>query len=340
MIGLRDTYRYLRSLISTTNSTGESSLLLKYYAAGFTSMLRSSARLEGRSWLTEMINRTLKAIFDAPENEDIGRLRKIIDAAAGYHPAMGKVQFEHVNIEGVSCLRVTPKQETSITIVYFHGGGYVFGSPDGYRGLLAQLAVNSRATVIAPDYRLAPEHPYPAPQQDCLAVATQVFSEYKTHTKFVAGDSAGGALAIMCALKLAEARENEPDACVLLSPWINPLEQGGTMQSNIQHDFLLQSFLDFSYESLMQDRPPSEDVQLINVDLSSLPSTLVQSGSGEVFHDQINAFCGRASDAGVSIEHQSYAAQFHVFQLLSPLLKQARLAVKEISIFVNTIQSK
>lgn len=315
-------------------------MLLKYYAAGFTSMLRSSARLEGRSWLTEMINRTLKAIFDAPENRDISRLRKVIDAAAGYHPAMGKVRFEPVNIQGVSCLRVTPKQETSVTMIYFHGGGYVFGSPDGYRGLLAQLAVNSRATVIAPDYRLAPEHPFPAPQHDCLAVATEIFSTRNNHTKVLAGDSAGGALAIICALKLAQAQESKPDACVLISPWINPLEQGGTMQSNIEHDFLLQSFLDFSYESLMQGRPPSEEVQLINADLSGLPPTLVQSGSGEVFHDQIRAFCGRASDAGVSIEHQSYAAQFHVFQLLSPVLKKARLAVQEISVFVNTIQPK
>lgn len=297
-------------------------------------MLRSSKRIAGRSWMTEFINRVFQRVFQDPANTNIPRLRKIIDRASGSHPSMRKVQFQSLDIAQVPCLSVSPSENTDTLIIYLHGGGYVFGSPNGYKALLAQLAINSNATVIAVDYRLAPEHPYPAPQQDCLKVAQTLIAQANQTKTIIAGDSAGGALSITTALSLA--KQNTPaDACVLISPWVDPIADTGSMQSNLNNDFLTPPFLKLGVESLMGDQPPSDQVRFNNTDLSSLPPTLIQSGTGELFYDQIDQFAQRAADAGVQIEYQPTDAQFHVFQLMSPILKDARNAVSEIGRFIN-----
>ena len=152
--------------------------------------------------MLEFICRSLRNIVDQPLNESLPSIRKAIDAAGSSHPAAAKVTFSNAEFSNVPCLVATPKslpvQEEGAQklIIYIHGGAYVFGSAKGYKGLLAQLAVNSQATVFAIDYRLAPEHPYPAPQTDCLTAAAEILNRHPTWTKVIAGDSAGGALAL------------------------------------------------------------------------------------------------------------------------------------------------
>lgn len=305
-------------------------------------MLSSSSRLEGRPWMAEFICRTLRNILNAEENKSLPRLRKAIDAVAGYHPAISKVSFSAAEYAAVPCLVATPKHvvrpkdgDTPV-IVYLHGGGYVFGSPKGYRGLLAQLAVNSQAIVIAVDYRLAPEHPYPAPQEDCLNAVRAAFTQFKDHKKIIAGDSAGGALAIMASLALHK-EQSLVDGCVLISPWVDPLADQGSMHSNKENDFLTVRFLQDSFKALMNDQTATDLVRFNNVDLSLMPTTLIQCGTGEIFFDQIQHFAERATAAGVRLTLQNTPQQFHVFQLLSPLFKDSRDAVNSIGEFINTL---
>jgi monoterpene epsilon-lactone hydrolase len=302
------------------------------------SMIGSSTRMAGRSWLTELVVRTVRGFFAKGQKKGLPWLRETIDKSAGYHPALAKVSSHTRDIAGVPCMLVSPKAGATSdkVIVYFHGGVYVAGSPRGHKTILAQLALDTKGLIVAPDYRMAPEHPFPAPQQDCLAVASLVLKTYDEKKVTLAGDSAGGALAITTALQLTQSAAKQPDNVVLISPWVDPIASGGTMISNQKNDYLDVEFLNHSFETLMQGQDRHDDkVNFLTTSLADLPKTLVQCGKGEMFYDQIVEFCERAKGQGVDLELQSYRAQFHVFQLFSALLKDAEDALSKISKFVN-----
>ena len=308
--------------------------LLKYSI----SMIGSSARMSGRSWLTELVVRTTRGLFVKANEKGLPWLRAAVGKPVGYHPALSKISSHSRDLAGVPCMLISPKSGASSdkVIVYFHGGGYVAGSPNGHKTILAQLALDTKGLVVAVDYRLAPEHPFPAPQDDCFAVASLVLKTYDNKKVSLAGDSAGGALAIATALQLAKADTKQPDNLVLLSPWVDPTATDGSIITNEKNDFLISEFLEPSFESLMQGQGKyNERVNFLNTALSDLPKTLVQCGKGEIFHDQIVEFCERAKAQGVDIEVQPYRAQFHVFQLFSAILKDAEDALAEIANFIN-----
>jgi acetyl esterase/lipase len=271
-------------------------------------------------------------------------LRKVLENSAGYHPALARVSSNERDLAGVPCMLVSPKSGATSdkVVVYFHGGGYIAGSPKGHKTLLAQMAVDTKGLVVAVDYRLAPEHPFPAPQEDCLAVAQLVLKTYHDKEVTLAGDSAGGALAITTALQLKQLSEISPDnklpdKLVLLSPWVDPLADTGTIISNEANDFLSREFLNPSIEHLMQGQDlTNPQINFVNTPLVDLPKTLVQCGKGEMFFDQISEFCERAKTQGADIELQSYRAQFHVFQIFSAVLKDAEDAVAKIAKFINS----
>lgn len=304
----------------------------------FVSMIGSSARMPGRSWLAELVVRATRSVFVASSKKDIHLFRKAVDKSAAYHPALSKVSQHRREIAGVPCLLVSPKSGVSSdkVVVYFHGGGYIVGSPKSHQSILAQLALSSQGLVVAVDYRLAPEHPFPAPQEDCMAVASLVLKTYHDKDITLAGDSAGGALAVTTALKLASSDTKAVDNLVLISPWVDPSATGGSITKNEQNDYLLPDFLDSCIESLMQGQNPlNGEINFLETDISALPKTLVQCGSGEIFYDQIVDFCERAKSDGIDIELQTYRAQFHVFQLFSALLKESEEALEKIAMFIN-----
>lgn len=294
----------------------------------------------------------LRRLLQQGNQRDLHWLRAQIDGSVVPSPALFKVNAVMRNVGGVDVAMVSPKSSALTTaseqrvIIYFHGGGYVFGSPKSHHGVIAQLAVDSNCLVIAPDYRLAPEHPFPAPQDDCLAVTKAVAKAYPQSQLILAGDSAGGALAIMAALELGALELEQSaraggsgvkgaDRLVLLSPWVDPLASEGTIQSNADNDFLIGPFLAKSYGALMQsDTTISPRVRVLDADLTHLPPTLIQCGDGELFFDQIQAFAEQAEQAGADVTLSNFAGQFHVFQALSPVLKDARRAMQEIARFI------
>ena len=308
--------------------------LLKYAIL----MIGSSTRMSGRSWFTELVVRTTRGLFIKGQEKGLPWLRNKIDKSAGYHPATSKVSSLNREIAGVPCLMVSPKAGASSdkVIVYFHGGGYVAGSPSGHKTILAQMALDTKGLIVAVDYRLAPEHPFPAPQDDCLAVASLVLKTYHDKKITLAGDSAGGALAINTTLQLIKAGGKSVDNLVLISPWVDPSADSGSMITNEKNDFLIPEFLKPSFEHLMQGQDhDNPQVNFLKTPLAGLPKTLVQCGKGEIFYDQIEEFCQRAKEQKVDLELQSYRSQFHVFQLFSVVLKDAEDALAEISKFIN-----
>lgn len=305
--------------------------------------------MPNRSWATEYFARTLRQLFLQANERSLAWLRVQIDQSIVPSMALAKVSSVKRQVGGIDVRMVRPKAggTEDTVIIYFHGGGYVFGSSKSHLGVIAQLAVDANCLVIAPDYRLAPEHAFPASQDDCVAVAVAVAKAYPNSQLVLAGDSAGGALAVTVALELeAELRTHQAndesgqtaavDRLVLLSPWVDPLAVGGSMQSNAANDFLIGPFLQRSYQALMQEHATSSSrVSVIDADLATLPPTLIQCGEGELFFDQIQEFSARAKKAGVEVTLSNYQGQFHVFQTLSPILKDARRAMREIAHFIR-----
>ena len=301
------------------------------------SLLTSPSRMLGRSWLAELCMRATRELFVKGQKRSLLEFRASLDNSVGYHPALAKVSIQQRHLEGVPCSMVIPisGMKSKKVIVYFHGGGYTVGSAKSHRTILAQLAVDTQCLVICPDYRLAPEHRFPAAQIDCLTVARLVLNTHSDKEVILAGDSAGGALAISTALQLANIDIKQPDKLVLLSPWVNPLAATGSMISNDKNDFLSSDFLESSMSVLMQGQSLTHScINFLNTPLSSMPKTLVQCGTGEIFHDQISEFCERAKLEGVELEFQVYGTQFHVFQLFSAVLKDAKIALKRVSGFI------
>ncbi len=306
-------------------------------------MLFSPRRVAGRDWASELVFRTTKAMFKDNEKLGLQQARQRIDSASVKHPAQRKVESIDRELHNITCTMVSPKAaayETnpkSLLIVYLHGGGYVLGSPRSHAALLAQLAVNSNCTVIAPDYRLAPEHPFPVPQQDCLEIVKTVLKTYSEHRIVLAGDSAGGGLAISVALALKELNQlDQIDSLVLLSPWIDPSAKDGSMLSNQDSDYIDITFLNECVEALMQGGPADDPgICYANADLAGLPRMLVQYGSAEVFCDQIEAFCQHAKQSGIDVTQENYSGQFHVFHIGSAVMRDAKRAMKKIALFIN-----
>jgi acetyl esterase/lipase len=304
------------------------------------SMIKSPSRMSGRTWGTELLVRSTRELFIVGHERGNEWFRKQIDKGIGPHPAFAQVSANTRTIAGVSCMMLSPKdyQDSETVVLYLHGGGYVLGSAKGHKSVLASLAVETGGLIIAPDYRLAPEHPFPAPQDDCLTVAKAIVKTYPDKKIVIAGDSAGGALAITTTLSLLSVERESPLArLVLLSPWVDPSANTGSINSNEQNDFLVPAFLGQSIGALMQNGDISNPaVDFTEVDLSSLPKTLVQYGGGEIFYDQIVEFNQRLKAQGVDLSEKCYPTQFHVFQMFSATLKDAKQAMAEIGDFIKS----
>ena len=298
-------------------------------------MMFDWGRMSGRTWATEYFARVSRMIFEIGTHIPVESFRKMLSKVGMPNPVLKQVDWQSIEIEGISGLAVKPFEhaDNQRIIVYLHGGGYVVGSPESYRVFLALLAVHCNAQVIAPDYRLSPEHPFPAAQDDCLAVVKSVRESNPNSTLIVMGDSAGGGLSTTTALAYSQI-----DAIVLISPWVEPTLQTGSMVSNEVNDIFTREFLNQSYQAHMQKSDLYDArVNFNNADLSGLPTTYIQAGGGELFHDQIIDFSKRAEQQGVNIEVDIYPTQFHVFQILAPMLKDSKQALVKIADFVRSV---
>jgi len=223
-------------------------------------------------------------------------------------------------------------------ILYLHGGGYVMGSPDTHRSLVARIAAASSARALLLNYRLAPEHPFPAPLEDTLAAYRWLLMEGLDPAGIVfAGDQAGGGLALAAAIALRDNRAPLPGAIVALSPWTDLALSGPTILRNAanDHTMSIEMLVYFAQSYLQGTLPTNPLVSPLYGRLRGLPSMLIHAGANEILRDDATRLADRALQVGVDVSVEVYAGQTHAFQLFD-MLPEAGASVARIGQFVKS----
>jgi monoterpene epsilon-lactone hydrolase len=269
---------------------------------------------------------------------DLLKIRELMGAAPPY-PKPDDIAWETVDAGGVPAEWVIPDDaEPGRAIVYFHGGGYATGDARSFRGLCSHLARAARARVLSVDYRLAPEHRFPAAVDD--AVAAYRFAVSAGHAPdriALGGDSSGGGLGLGTLVALREAGDPLPGAALCLCPWTDLTLSGASLRTRADEDPLVDpKILELMADAYMgsADRR-SPTASPLFADLSGLPPMLVQVGSTEILLDDATRLAERAEAAGVDVTLEVWDDMIHVWHSFADLLPEARQAIERIGAFVE-----
>ena len=224
------------------------------------------------------------------------------------------------------------------TILLLHGGGFVAGSSRSYAKLAAQLAGRLGASAFVPDYRLAPENPFPAGCQDVLAVYAALLERGYDPTKMVlAGDSGGGNLVLALLSQIKEQNLPMPAIAVLMSPVADLTFSGASITANADADTVLpvDRAADLNRFYLGDADPALPLASPLFVDMAGFPPTLIQVGSTEILLSDAERVEQKLRQAGVVTELQVFPDCPHVWQLMAGKLPEADLALNQIATFCN-----
>lgn len=244
---------------------------------------------------------------------------------------------------GVPALRMrTANVQSSRVVLYLHGGAYILGGPASHGNLAAQLGYAAGAEVYLPDYRLAPEHPFPAALDDSLAAYRWLLAQgHAAQNIVIAGDSAGGGLTLATAVAIHDRKLPQPAALVLISPWVDLGLSGDSIKSHAARDPILRpSWLRWSAKAYCSNHSTEHPLcSPLFANLARLPPILIQVGTEEILLDDSQRLELRAKDAGVQVQLHVYEKMWHDFQAHVGVLPESNAAFTEIGEFLETCNS-
>jgi monoterpene epsilon-lactone hydrolase len=251
--------------------------------------------------------------------------------------------------KGIKCVReivdgvpaewlVPPVVSNGRVVLYLHGGSYICGSPDSHRSLAANIAIASKARALVIDYRLAPEHPHPAAVEDAVAVYKWLINgQVDPRHLAVAGDSAGGGLALALLVSLREKKVPLPAAGVCLSPWTDLAFTGESWKSKAAVDLIIYAYKELAFAKMylggLDPRTPL--VSPLYADLKGLPPLLVQVGTNEVLLADSRRLVDRAKESGVNAVIDEWEKMQHVWQFAASFIPEGRRAIAGIGEFID-----
>ena len=276
---------------------------------------------------------------ESPENPTLEdsreRWRQLARAIGGDTAA----SVLRVDADGVPAELVSSGEASSgRAILYLHGGGYVIGSPATHRELARRLSVAADADVLAIDYRLAPENPFPAAVEDAVSAYRWLVGQGCDPTGVaIAGDSAGGGLTVATLVSLRDQGLPLPACGVCLSPWVDMEGIGDSMTSRAALDPMVQReglvAMAEIYLGGADSRTPL--AAPLYADLHGLPPLLIQVGTSETLYDDATRLSTRAEAAGVETCFESWDEMIHVWHLFAPMLDDGQRAIERIGEFVR-----
>ena len=273
------------------------------------------------------------------QGSDIATMREAMAALSTIMPPAEDMTFVPVDAGGVSAEWSTADvADSGRVVIYFHGGAYVMGSVATHRNLVAHIARRTGARVLNVDYRLGPEHPFPAAVDDAVAAYRFVLESGVPASKIaVAGDSAGGGLTAACLVALRDAGEAMPGAAVCISPWLDLSQSFGSWQSKADIDPMLEieQIQTCADAYLGGADPKTPTASPIFADLRGLSPLLVQVGTAETLLDESVEFAKRAKAAGVDATVDVAQDMIHVWHAFADLLPEGRDALDDLAAFLD-----
>jgi len=274
-----------------------------------------------------------------PRSPDYRQRRLDIDARGRDYGIPADVSVEPVNANGVRAEWIsTPGAVDDAAILYLHGGGYVIGSLDSHRHLVAEAGREAGCWALALDYRLAPENPFPAAVDDAVAGYRYLVGRGITPGRIaIAGDSAGGGLVVAAMVAIRDAGLPQPGCGWCISPWVDMEAVGDTMTSKAETDPTVQKagILDMARMYLNGVDPRSPLAAPLYADLAGLAPLLIQVGAAETLLDDAIRLASVAGAADVHVDLQIWPEMIHVWHLFHPELSAGRRAIAAGGAFVR-----
>lgn len=281
-----------------------------------------------------MASRELQAFIEGfrskpkkKKSESFAEQRAEVDESLGKQDVPDDVLIDDFTLAGRPARKYfTPGVREDATLLYLHGGGYSVGSLDSHHSFMAHLAVACETAVNGLDYRLAPEHSYPAALDDAIAAYEEMLRYTAGEKIMIAGDSAGGGLALALTLRLKDEGLPMPGCIALLAPWTDLTCSGESLGAAID---------EFQKAAALYagDHPLSTvGLSPLFGDMAGLPPMLIQVASDEALLNDSTRLADRASEAGVDVDIQLIDDVFHIFQVFTHF-PESKNALNEIGAF-------
>ena len=251
------------------------------------------------------------------------------------------IKVKRDNFSGIPGAIFTPRKNvnTKSIIFYLHGGGYCFGSSlTTHKVGLTKLAKQTRSVCYSVDYRLAPEHQYPAALDDALTAWKHIVSQNRNCNIILAGDSAGGGLGLALMMYLRDNNEQLPDGLVLFSPWTDLTCSGETYETKAKYDPMFSTNMpkDSANIYVPEDVKKTDPyVSPLYGNFTNLPRTLVLVGDNEILLDDSRLFAQKAEESGVDIEIDIWPSMFHDWWLFGSFIPETRLVLDKVANWIN-----
>jgi monoterpene epsilon-lactone hydrolase len=274
----------------------------------------------------------------------LDEMRQHADDYFANRPLLPGLKVEHAEVGGVPGDWLTmPGADAARVVLYIHGGAFVLCSPRGYRPLGSRIAKAMRARTFLVDYRLAPEHPFPAAIQDSADAYRGILAQGVAPSSIViAGDSAGGNLVIATLLSLRDSAVPLPAAGVCISPWVDLECVGESMKSKADVDPLCTYDSMIAEAALYLNGHSARDplASPIHADLRGLPPLLIQVGTEETLLDDSTRLARRAEESGVTVRLEVFDGMPHVWHAFASYLPEGQEAIDKIGQFVDSRTAK
>ncbi len=267
-------------------------------------------------------------------------LREMVANASKRSPRPpAHIEFVEDHIEDLSCLWVRDvRAHKDKIILYLHGGGFIFCSAHTtHKDILWRMSSASKCRVLAVDYRLAPENPFPAALDDAVKIYQWLLSQgYKPENIAIAGDSAGGGLTYSSVLKIRDMGLPVPAATVGMSPWTDLAVTGESVMKNLKRDFLIPGDgLSEGAEYYLNGADPRDPyASPLYGDPEGLPPTLIQVSTDEVLLDDARRLADKYKNAGVSADIELWDGLPHVWQAMAMIIPEGQEAIKSAGQFI------
>jgi monoterpene epsilon-lactone hydrolase len=285
---------------------------------------------------TARVEALYQNMFDASDGS-IESLRAAYSAMFAGFTVPADAVTDHFEADGVPCTAVSaPGTRSDRALMLVHGGGTCLGSADDYGEFSYRLSKAADCRVVVPDYRLAPEHPFPAALDDCVTVYRWILNQDHVHGVAVLGESAGGGIALSVTVRVRDEGVRQPDALVLVSPLTDLAGEGASMTERAHLDPLpIAIMIKRMGGAYLAGREPKSTplASPAYADLNDLPPLLVLVGEREGLYDDAARVAEKVRAAGGDVELEVGEGQLHIFPVFD-FLPEARAATDRIGSFV------